>query len=233
MSHLPWPIIGFFLFTVLVALVGFGCAARGSRPAIIGVALWLGVQSAVALSGFYLNTSTIPPHFLWAVAPPLIGIVALLVTASGRRFLDGMALQWCVLQQTVRVLVELNLFWLFRYKQVPALMTFEAGNLDILVGLTAPIIWWAYRRGRIGTTGMLVWNSLGVLSLANALARAMLSAPFRFQQLAFDQPTVAILYFPFVLLPAFIVPVALLCHVAVFRQLFRAEARDRNATVGD
>jgi 4-amino-4-deoxy-L-arabinose transferase-like glycosyltransferase len=216
MSHLPLPIIGFFLFTTLLALLGFGKAVR-SPAAIIGTILWMCAQSVVALSGFYLIANALPPRFLLAVAPPLVVIAGLFLTGRGRRFLDGTDLKWCILLQSVRVLVELNLYWLFLYKQVPAQMTFEAGNLDILVGLTAPLIWWAFDAGRVGRSGLLIWNSLGVLSLLNAVARAMLSAPFRFQQFAFDQPTIAILYFPFVLLPAFIVPAALLCHLVVFR----------------
>lgn len=66
---------------------------------------------------------------------------------------------------------------------------------------------------------MLIWNSICLLSVLNAFARAMLSAPFRFQRFAFDQPTVAIFSFPFILLQAFIVPAALLCHLVVFRKL--------------
>jgi hypothetical protein len=74
---------------------------------------------------------------------------------------------------------------------------------------------------------LIVWNSLGVLSLLNAVARAMLSAPFRFQQFAFDQPTIAILYFPFVLLPAFIVPAALVCHLGVWTQSWKGRTEHR------
>ncbi|HUQ96495.1 MAG TPA: hypothetical protein VM010_02440, partial [Chitinophagaceae bacterium] len=38
-------------------------------------------------------------------------------------------------------------------------------------------------------------------------------------QLAFDQPDIAVLYFPFVLLPGVVVPVVLLSHLAAIRQL--------------
>src|SRR5277367_3830529 len=219
MSHLPLPIIVFFLLTVLVALWLFGKAVRGSKAAIAGSIVWMCIQSAVALSGFYLVTNTLPPHFLVAVAPPLLFIVGLFLIAAGRRFFDGMDLKWCVLFHSIRIFVEINLYWLFLYKQVPALMTFEAGNLDILVGISAPIIWWAYSTGHIGRRGLLLWNSICLLSVLNAFGRAMLSAPFPFQRFAFDQPTVAILSFPFVLLPAFIVPAAIFCHLVVFRKL--------------
>jgi 4-amino-4-deoxy-L-arabinose transferase-like glycosyltransferase len=192
---------------------------RGSRPAIVLSSVWMVLQSAIALSGFYLITNTIPPHFILAIAPPVILIAGLFLTEAGRRFVDRMDLKWCILLHIIRIFVEATLYWLFLYKQVPALMTFEAGNLDILAGLTVPFVWWAFNTERIGRRGLLIWNALCLLSVLNALARAMLSAPFRFQRFAFEQPTIAILHFPFVLLPAFIVPVVLLCHFAVFRKL--------------
>jgi hypothetical protein len=219
LTYLPLPMIIFFLLTTLLALFFLGKAVRGSKTAVIGSILWMCVQSAIALSGFYLVTSAVPPRFLLAVVPPLLLIAGLFATTAGRRFLDGMDLKWCVLIHSIRIFVEINLYWLFIYKQVPALMTFEAGNLDILAGLTSPLIWWAFSRGHIGKRGLLIWNSLCLLSVLNAFVRAMLSAPFRFQKFAFDQPTIAILHFPFVLLPAFIVPAVLLCHLVVFRKL--------------
>jgi hypothetical protein len=219
MSRLSLPIIVFFLLTTLLALSLFGKAVRGSKTAVVVSLLWMCVQSAVALSGFYLVTNASPPHFFLVVAPPLLVIAGLFLTVAGRRFLDRMDLKWCVLLHSIRILVEINLYWLFLYKQVPALMTFEAGNLDILVGISAPIIWWAYGGGHIGRRGLLIWNSICLLSVLNAFVRAMLSAPFPFQRFAYDQPTVAILSFPFILLPAFIVPAVLLCHLVVFGKL--------------
>jgi hypothetical protein len=219
MSHLPLPIICFFLLTALLALFLFAKAVRGSKTAVIGSLLWMCLQSAVALSGFYLISNTFPPHFFLVVAPPLLVIAAMFAIAGGRRFIDGMDLKWSVLIHSIRILVEINLFWLFLYKQVPALMTFESGNLDILVGLSAPLIWWAYSKGHIAKRGLLIWNSIALLGVLNAFARAMLSAPFPFQRFAFDQPTIAILTFPFVLLPAFIVPAVIFCHLVTFRKL--------------
>jgi len=219
MNYLPLPIIVFFLGVTALALFLFGKAVRGSRPAILLSLVWMVLQSAIALSGFYLITNTIPPHFILAIAPPVILIAGLFVTEAGRRFVDRMNLKWCILVHIIRIFVEATLYWLFLYKQVPALMTFEAGNLDILAGLTVPFVWWAFNTGRIGRRGLFIWNTLCLFSVLNALARAMLSAPFRFQRFGFQQPTIAILHFPFVLLPAFIVPAVLLCHFAVFRKL--------------
>ena len=219
MNHLPLSIILLFLVTAVLAFVLLALAVRGSSRAIFICLVWIGLQSAVALSGFYLVSRTLPPHLLLAIAPPLILIAALFLTVGGRRFIDQMSLKWSVLLHSIRLLVEINLYVLFLYKQVPALMTFEVGNLDILAGVSAPLIWWAYSKGRVGRRGLLIWNTLALLSVLNALGRAMLSAPFRFQRFAFNQPTVAILVFPFVLLPAFVIPAVLLCHFAVISKM--------------
>jgi len=218
-SQLPLPLVAFFLLTALMALFLLAKAVHGSKAALILSFAWIALQSAVALSGFYLVTNVLPPRFLLVIAPPVLLLVGFLLIPGGRRVLGGMDLKWSVLFHTIRIFVELNLYWLFLDKQVPALMTFEAGNLDILVGLTAPLAWWAYSSGHIKRRGLLIWNCLALISVLNALVRAMLSAPFPFQKLALNQPTVAILYFPFVLLPAFIVPAAILCHLAIFKRL--------------
>jgi len=228
MSNLPFSIIAFFVLTTVLALGGFALAVRGSKIALGLAVAWICAQSAAALSGFYLSTKTLPPHFLLAPAPPLLLIAVVFLTARGRRFVDGMSLKWTVLMHAIRILVEINLYLLFLHKQVPVQMTFEAGNLDILVGLSAPLIWWAFSKGHIGRRGLILWNSLALLSVLNAFVRAILSAPFPFQQFAFDQPTIAILTFPFVLLPAFVVPAVVFCHFATFRKLLASAPGEDN-----
>jgi hypothetical protein len=226
------PLIVFFGLTTLVTLIVFGKATR-STAVWIGSIGWLVLQSAVSLSGFYTTTSTLPPRFVLAVGPPLILVLALLFVPAGKRLVDTMDLKWTVLLHSVRILVEISLYWLFLFKQVPALMTFEGGNLDMLAGLTAPIVWWAYSKQIVGKKVLLGWNVICLVSLLNALIRAMLSAPFRFQLIAFTQPTVAILHFPFVLLPSFIVPVVLFCHLAIFKKLVVDRTQSRHANTRD
>jgi hypothetical protein len=50
---------------------------------------------------------------------------------------------------------------------------------------------------------------------------AILSSPTQFQQLAFEQPNIAIAYFPFVWLPSIVVPIVLISHLAAIRQLLK------------
>ena len=101
-------------------------------------------------------------------------------------------------------------------------MTFEGRNLDIISGLTAPLIYYiVFVKKWAGNTLLLVWNIICLCLLLNIVATAVLSAPFPFQQLGFDQPNIAILYFPFVWLPCCIVPIVFFSHLVSIRYLLR------------
>jgi hypothetical protein len=147
-------------------------------------------------------------------------VVFLFLLPRGRAFINGWNARWLTYLHLVRIPVEIVLFWLFLQKQVPQLMTFEGRNFDILSGLTAPAI--AYlgcKQLKWGRRLLLAWNCICLALLINIVVHAVLSAPFAFQQFAFEQPNVAILYFPFIWLPGFIVPVVLLSHLVVIRKL--------------
>ena len=49
----------------------------------------------------------------------------------------------------------------------------------------------------------------------------MLPTYYKLQQFAFSQPNIAILYFPFSLLPACVVPLVALAHLVAIRRLLR------------
>lgn len=53
------------------------------------------------------------------------------------------------------------------------------------------------------------------------------STPSPLQKFAFDQPSIAILYFPFSWLPTFIVPIVLLGHLVSIRQLLKEKTNKK------
>ena len=133
--------------------------------------------------------------------------------------MDGLPLLHLTYVNVVRIPVEIVLYWLYLNKAVPELMTFAGSNFDILAGISAPLV--AYvglRKQKLSKKVVLWWNIAALALLLNIVIHAVLSAPFVFQQLAFDQPNIGVLYFPFVWLPAFIVPVVLFGHLVSIRQ---------------
>lgn len=221
MERLPILIPLVFSLTTLLALMLLHRAARFNRRLLLIVTGWLIVQAALTIAGFYLRTSGTPPSFALLVFPPVIIIFTLILTRRGQQFLDAFDTSRLTLLHLIRVPVEVVLFGLYLHHAVPRLMTFEGGNLDILSGLSAPLIWYfGYQRKVIGRSGLIAWNVVCLLLLFNIVVRAILSAPFAFQRFGLEQPNIALLYFPYSWLPAFIVPTVLLAHLATLRKLF-------------
>ena len=101
-------------------------------------------------------------------------------------------------------------------------MTFEGRNFDILAGITAPIMYYlVFVKQSMSKKTLLFWNFACLALLLNIVINAILSAPLPFQQFAFEQPNIAILYFPFNLLPSIVVPVVLFAHLVAIRRLLK------------
>jgi hypothetical protein len=235
MENLPIHVSLLFGLTTFLTIALFYKATHFSKITLYLILSWLGIQTFIGLSGFYKITDTIPPRFLLLVLPPFLMIVGLFISSKGRQFIDKLDPKILTLLHVVRIPVELVLYWLFLNKCVPALMTFEGRNFDILSGLTAPIIYYfGFVTKQIDKKISLIWNVICLGLLVNIVANAILSAPFPFQKFAFDQPNIAILNFPFNWLPSCIVPLVLFAHLATIRQLInkiRIERTNNSSTV--
>ena len=219
--QVPYFVSILFMLTTFLTL-WFFYKASDSKFAIFILIAWISIQAIITQSNFYSETTTFPPRFLLLVVPPLFIILYLFFSKQGRFFLDSLNTTWLTYLHAVRVPVEITLYYLFMSSLVPELMTFEGRNFDILSGITAPVIAYVgYNQKKLSKTLLLVWNFLCMALLANIVTTAVLSAPFPFQQLAFDQPNVGVLYFPFSWLPGCIVPLVLFSHLVCIRELLK------------
>ncbi len=184
------------------------------------VLAWLALQGIISWKGYYLNFTGIPPRLSFAVLLPLFLIILLLIFR--KKAFENLSMKMLTWLHVVRIPVEIILFGLFLDKQIPQLMTFEGRNFDILACLSAPFIaWFGYYKNFLKSKIILIWNFVCLALLLNIVINAVLSAPFAFQQFAFDQPNVAIAYFPFIWLPCFVVPLVLFSHLVCILQLIK------------
>lgn len=227
-ENLPLYIVVVFILTTLLTVGIFQFAIKkasfNSRTTnFINFILpfWLIFQATLATTGFYQITNTLPPRLVaFAIIPALIILTTLLIFSTD--FVKTLPLKTLTVIHIIRIPVELVLFWLFQNGQVPQLMTFEGRNFDILTGITAPFIaWLAFRNNQLNKPLLIIWNIFGLILLINIVSHAALSLPSQIQQLAFEQPNRAVLFFPFIWLPSAIVPIVLFCHLASFYQLLK------------
>jgi hypothetical protein len=228
----PLAIDGLFVATVIgtlavvlggasraAARVGPG-ALRGVRVAAVAAGGWLAVTAALADHGFFDDFDALPPHMLVAVGPPLLGALALLMSGRLDRLLAAMPPAWPIGVQAFRIVVEIVLWRLAVAGVAPEIMTFTGRNVDILVGLTAPIVAYACFVRRAWPPWVARWwNWAGVVILLNVVVHAQLSAPTPFRVFDTEPPTTFIGELPYIWLPAVLVPLAWALHAASLRQL--------------
>lgn len=224
MNNLPTYIPLIFILTTLLTVGLFYRATKGSMLTLIILFIWLALQAFIGTFEFYTVTNTVPPRFLLLVLPPILMIIGLFSFSIGRAFIDNLDIKMLTMLHIIRIPVEMVLYWLFMHKAVPELMTFEGRNFDIISGLTAPFVYYfGFVHGLLNRKIILVWNFICLGLLINIVGNAVLSAPFPFQQFAFEQPNIAVLYFPFNWLPSCVVPLVLLSHLAAIRQVLKIE----------
>jgi len=218
MGNLPIYIPAIFIATTLLTLLLFYYAVKSSKTILLLSVIWLIVQAAIGVSGFYTVTNTTPPRLFFVLAPVLLSVIMLTSSKKGKSFLDRMPTDKLIMISIVRVPVEFVLLWLYQAEQIPQIMTFEGYNYDILSGITAPVIWWLQRNGKLPKLALQAWNIICLGLLINIVSVAVLSAPSPFQQFAFNQPNIAVLSFPYIWLPAFIVPIVAISHISILRK---------------
>jgi hypothetical protein len=118
---------------------------------------------------------------------------------------------------------------LYATGKLPGLFAWPAGLGDVLVGVLAPVVAIAYRRGPGENANLVsVWNLFGLADLVVAVTTGFLTSPSAFQLFAFDLPNELISRFPLVLIPVFLVPLSVLLHLASLAKLRRDALRDNN-----
>jgi len=215
----------FLLFIWTVKSSSSILTRRKSTPLIFGLTIWLVIQAVLSFNNIYnTDTNSFPPKImLVGILPAISAIIILFANSKGRQFIDSLPLKNLTYINSVRMPVELVLFWLFLNRTIPELMTFEGRNFDILAGITAPFMaYFSFTKQKISRNGILIWNYICLGLLLNIVVNALLSAPSPIQKFAFEQPNIAILNFPYILLPTFIVPIVLFGHLTSIRQLHKS-----------
>ncbi|MFT5229847.1 MAG: hypothetical protein ACJAZG_002281 [Granulosicoccus sp.] len=220
----PTYIAVLFFITVILAAYFFYRAANKSKLVLLLIITILTAQGIAGLNEFFLNIGTTPPRFILLGLPPLLMIAWLFLSKKGKVFLGKLNQEWMTILHIVRIPVEITLYLLFIYKNVPELMTFAGRNFDILAGITAPFIFYlGYKKDSLSKSIKIGWNVISLLLLLFIVFNAVLSFPSSFQQFGLDQANRGMLHLPYLWLPGFVAPVVLLCHLATLRQLIYPE----------
>ncbi|MEM8939545.1 MAG: hypothetical protein AAGC64_09395 [Bacteroidota bacterium] len=221
-SYVEWTFVSIvvsvliFMFYALRA----ACPARKNLSLLIAILIsWIFLVSIQATFGFFEDFS-FPPRLMIYVGIPVISTVILLLTPRTRKFLNEMPITTLHYIHIIRVPVEMVLWWLSVFRVLPKELTFEGSNLDIISGISAPFaavfLVGKQSENRIGA---LLWNLLALGLLLNIVFSAISFTPYFYEASQNVPANTGLFYFPYILLPTFIVPVVLFSHLVALNQL--------------
>ena len=167
----------------------------------------------------YNRPSSIPLIQFGVLAPIALALLLFFFWQPFRRTIEAIPQQWLVGIQLYRVEGVIFLI-LYAMNKLPAAFAIPAGVGDVLVGLAAPSVALAFIRKSPDADKLLRrWNLLGLADLAVALTTGFLTSPSPIQLLSRNHPNHLVTQYPLVIVPVFLVPIAILLHLASLRKL--------------
>jgi hypothetical protein len=160
------------------------------------------------------------PGLATAVLPPVIGLCfAFFAVDRIRTGLATAPLALLIGVNTVRV-IGVSFLLLYSAHRLPAPFAPVAGWGDIFVGATARLVaWLALPRREHSRTLIFVWNTIGILDFAAAIALGATSTPGPVPLFAGPPDSSLITSLPWIIIPCFVVPSLESLHVVIFWRL--------------
>ena len=208
------------VWAMSAVLVAFRLLAQNEGVATglrVGALVWLGLPALLASLGAFQNFDARPPVLMRVLLPMVVLIVAFVISPWGKTAAQRLPLSLLVGTQLFRLPLEILLYGLSLRGFLPREMTMAGFNYDIVTGVAAGSFWFFMRRGPVPQWSIWIWNVFGFLALLAVVTIAVLSFPQPFG--LFFPPNEIVAYYPWVWLPTFLVQVALVSHLLVFRKL--------------
>lgn len=209
-----------FVVWVFIYFARHSVSHRFSRITISIFLMWVCLSGFIGISGFTSDFTSIPPKFAIILVPAFT--LSFLFSFSGgiKEALRTISPFQLIVFQVFRVFVEIVLWLLYHDNVIPVQMSFEGNNFDILAGITAPIIaYLCFKKKSLPLMAAQIWNYVSLLLLCNILVIALVSTPTIFRLFMNEPANTIIATFPYIWLPAFVAPMAMVGHILSLRQL--------------
>ena len=215
-------IVGTIGLIALAAILAITLVPAGDHRAMrmrltLGISGWFVVAASLGLAGAFAS-----PVLPVGVA---VGIAVLLPVLVGAPIVARTQGHRIPLTTLVGVhagrLLGASFLLLYYAGRLPYTFAHSAGWGDVATGaLAIPVVWAIQHRTPGWRWFTAAWNVLGMTDLLAAVTLGVGSAPGSMFRFIFEAPgSGAIVTFPWVLVPAFFVPLYLLAHIGIFAAL--------------
>lgn len=227
----------YILLAVILTIIGWGF----KRAAVIAgyssvekskllkgywlfIVLWVGYVSLMAGSDFLADFSLPPKFVLFIILPAFIIIGTFFSIKKFAKIIISFPIALTVYYQSFRIIVELLIWWIYKEGMVPEIVTFEGRNMDVLVGLSAPVVGYlAYHMKWLSHKMVILWNVIGLLILAN-IVLIFISLIVKQGMWGFDTIPLSLDFprLPYVFIAGAFMPTAVFMHIFSIRKSMQA-----------
>lgn len=231
-AFIPYLFVAITIATLLFIIAAVDKATprkTNFTTTIVGttIIIWLFLTALGAFYGFFEDYEARPPRLFILFMVNAIAMVVLFANKKSRALIQKLPITILTFIHIIRIPVEMVLWWLANEGMLDHKLTFEGSNFDILIGITAPFAA-VFMLGLKSKShfAAIVWNIVGIIMLANIVIMAVRASPYFYDPALFGKPNIAVFYFPFIWLPAFVVPAVFFSHVTSLYQLFTAKKEE-------
>lgn len=220
------------LVVILLLVIGFKAIDKtDTRRKTILIASLIGWQIYIFIlgsSGILMDYS-FPPKFALFMILPAFAFTAIFAWRNkNRKWLLRIPQEWLIYFQMFRVFVEI----LFVYTVAEGILhphvTIEGYNYDMILGASAPLMAvLVFQKQILPKKALIWWNILGLLVLASIIF-VFLTTIYLPQMYGSDSPLLPPSFgqYPYMLVPGFLMPVAVFIHVLSLVQLRKASQQN-------
>lgn len=215
---------------IVVCIYNYGLKKIGHSKAVVqkrimyvilGFLIWFVYVFMIAKSGVLKNFS-LPPRFPVFTIFPLFAFTGIVLYKNRKsRMFSVIPASWSIYFQSFRILVETLFVYTVAKGFLHPEVTIEGYNFDMIFAITAPIIgYFVFNINKLPKIVALYWNYLGLAVLFSIIVVFMTT--IFFPSVWGSETSLAppeMVDFPYILVAAFLMPLAVFVHVFSIIQL--------------
>lgn len=187
---------------------------------ILGLILWHGYMLVLHFMGT-LNSFEFPPRFaIFLIIPAFLFTGIFMYRNRNQQWIQNIPTSWLIFYQTFRILIELLFVFTVSAGILHSNVTIEGYNYDMVFGFTALLVGLGFVYNKISTQLIRIWNYLGLAVIA-VIIFLFLTTIYKPEFYGLTGPLMPLdfTYYPYILVPGFLMPSAVFVHVLSIVQL--------------
>lgn len=173
--------------------------------------------------GIFKNFDFWPMNAIPVIVIPLIIVLIFAFSKSVKALLPHIPQENIIWLQSFRFYAEVLVWALYASALLPAEMTFEGRNFDVLTGVTAVLLTTRVSGfmllNKLSKPLLILWNMAGLALLLNMVYVAARFMPTPFRDYLHEPSAIVLTEFPISLLVAFLIPLAYMLHILSLRKI--------------